>query len=492
MRSDSPSMIQGIEIPNGPVELFTVKKSLSRRLISQWIFALGAVLLLSHPLLSAEPIGWRTDGTGTYPTARPPVEWSTTKNVVWKTPMPGASNSIPVLVDHRIFICAEPCTLLCLHRDDGRILWQKNSSIDELEIEPAVRAKLEIEKAEAARLDRQVSDLNREAGELRKKLKENPNRKDEIDRKLNEIKTRTESLKEEKAKLTLAARYTERGKQSTAGYSTPTPVTNGKEVFVAFGNGLVACFDLEGNRKWLRLIEQSTAPFAHASSPILAGDRVLVHFADLVALSAKDGSELWRLKKAPTHGTSQLTRVGTTDVVITPHGTVVRVEDGKVLAEGLGMCGANSPIVHDGVVYFVRGTAVAVKLPESIPEPSELRPLWKEKVRGSGYWFPSPVLHEGLLYAVDDKGIFSVLEAKTGKLVYEERIELGGRNYPSISIAGGHAYLSSDDGTTLVVKAGPKFEVIARNELEPFRSSLVFQGRRMYVRTLKHLYCIGE
>ena len=111
---------------------------------------------------------------------------------------------------------------------------------------------------------------------------------------------------------------------------------------------------------------------------------------------------------------------------------------------------------------------------------------------GGGYWFPSPVLHKGLLYAIDDRGVFSVLEADSGKLVYEERVDIGGRHYPSISVAGDNVYLSSDNGATLVVKAGRKYEAIGQNELDPFRSSLVFEGQRMYVRTQKHLYCIGE
>jgi outer membrane protein assembly factor BamB len=450
------------------------------------------VVVFSLSAQPADSTGWRTDGTGSYPRAQPPVAWSTTKNVVWKAPMPGGSNSIPVLLEHRIFICSEPCMLLCLHKDDGRILWQRNSSLAELDIEPALREKIKLEQDEATRLDKEVSVLGRESEALRKKLKETPAARADIEKKLEELKSKSEALKERKQKLTLAAHYTERGKQPTAGYSSPTPVTNGKEVFVAFGNGLIACFDLDGQRKWLKLIEQSTAPFAHSNSPVLIGDKVLIHFADLVALRATDGSEIWRLKKTPAHGTPTHARIGTTDVAITPHGLMVRVDDGAVLADGLGMCGANSPILHDGVVYFVRGSATAVRLPDKLSTPASLQPLWKGKVKGGGYWFPSPVLHDGLLYAIDDRGIFSVLEAKSGKLVYEERVELDGTHYPSVSVAGNNVFLSTDKGNTLVVKAGSKFEVVGRNQLEPFRSSLVFEGKRMYVRTQKHLFCIGE
>jgi outer membrane protein assembly factor BamB len=469
-----------------------VKSFCANRILARMLLALSGVVTLSLYALPAETIGWRTDGTGNYPKAQPPVEWSTIKNVVWKTPMPGPSNSIPVLLGDRIFICSEPCMLLCLDKKDGRILWQKNNSVDELDLAPEVRDKLKLEQAEAARLDKQISAVGREAESLRRKLKENPTAKGEIDKQVSELQGKTDALKEQKQKLTLAARYTERGKQPTAGYSSPTPATNGKEVFVAFGNGLVACFDVDGKRQWLKLVEQSTAPFAHANSLVLVGDKVLIHFADMVALNVKNGAEVWRLKKAPTHGTPVHARVGNTDVVVTPHGLMVRVSDGTVLAEGLGRCGANSPILHDNVAYFISGNATAVQLPQSLPQSAKLQPLWKGRVKGGGYWFPSPVLHNELLYAIDDRGIFSVLEANTGKLVYEERIELGGTHYPSVSVAGKNVYLSTDKGNTLVVKTGPKFEVVGRNELEPFRSSPVFEGKRMFVRTQKHLYCIGE
>ena len=103
-------------------------------------------------------------------------------------------------------------------------------------------------------------------------------------------------------------------------------------------------------------------------------------------------------------------------------------------------------------------------------------------VKGQGYWFPSPVLHDGLLYAMSSKPILSVVDARTGELVYEEDLELGsGDCYPSISLAGDRLYVSSDNGTTVVLKPGKEFMELARNKLEPFRSSLVFEGKRMYV-----------
>src|SRR5215471_18163857 len=90
-------------------------------------FLLVVALACTSPLVGVAqaPIGWRTDGTGAYPKAQPPLKWSTTKNVVWSTPMPGYGVSHPVLLGQFVFTCAEPGTLLCLKRDDGKMVWQK-------------------------------------------------------------------------------------------------------------------------------------------------------------------------------------------------------------------------------------------------------------------------------------------------------------------------------------------------------------------------------
>ena len=74
----------------------------------------------------------------------------------------------------------------------------------------------------------------------------------------------------------------------------------------------------------------------------------------------------------------------------------------------------------------------------------------------------------------------------------EKRNLVGGQAYPSISLAKGRIYISSDNGTTIVLEPGREYKELARNTLEPFRSSLVFDGKRMYVRTTRGLWCIGE
>jgi outer membrane protein assembly factor BamB len=442
--------------------------------------------------MAGDVIGWRTDGTGCYPQAQPPLEWSPTKNVVWSTAMPGYGVSHPVLLGQRIFNCSEPATLLCLNREDGKILWQKTSTYADLEIAPDVREQIKQEQAEMAVIAKKESAVRTDMDTLNKSLVKDQAPKEEIEKKLKPFREQLDELKKDREKRTLGVLYSQPDIHPTAGCSAPTPVTDGTNVFVAFGNGLVACFDLDGDRKWLKLVEHSNAAYAHGGSPVLVGDKLLIHFTDLVALDKKTGAESWRLKLPTSHGTPLVTRIGDVDVVLTPRGVLVRAQDGKVLAEGLGSCGSNSPILHDGTVYYVRGEADAVPLPEALVEPVKLKPLWKAKVKSVGYQFASPVVFDGLLYSTNDENLLTVLEAATGQLVYEQPLKLRGAGYPSISLAGDRIYVSSDASETVVLQAGREYKELARNKLEEFRSSLVFEGKRVYIRTAKHLYCIGE
>jgi outer membrane protein assembly factor BamB len=301
--------------------------------------------------------------------------------------------------------------------------------------------------------------------------------------------------------LTTLIRYKEPGKGAdgyhpTGGYSSATPVIDGKHVYVLFGNGLAAAYDLDGKRLWLKLVEHPTAAYGHGASPVLVNDKLLVHFSDLVALDTKNGREVWRTKISPSHGTSMAARIGDVDVIIHPTGVAVRVADGGIIAKNLGSCGPNSPLVQDGKAFFMAGQARGVTLPTSLDPSTKWEPLWKGKgasLKGGSYWFPSPVLHDGLLYALNATGIFTVVDAATGQRVYEERLDFkGGQCYPSVTLAGKHLFVSSDNGHTLVLEPGRAYKEVAHNVLEPFRSTPAFEGKRMYVRTLQHLWCIGK
>jgi outer membrane protein assembly factor BamB len=464
----------------------------------QRILPFVLALSISGTAMGQSPLGFRTDGTGRYPDANPPLHWGPDKNVVWKINLT-QSNAIPVILGQKLFTCAEPCVLLCVNKADGQILWQGESSYKEIELTEEEKVQFEIERQQADKLNEQLSVLEKESSALRKLLKDGAAPKEETEQKLEVLRAQSDAIKAQKQKLTTFNRYLEPGKgaggfNGTAGYSSPTPVTDGKRVYVIFGNGLAACYDLEGNRQWLKLIEHPTAAYGHGSSPLLVGDKLLVHFSDLVALNTRDGSEAWRVQISPGHGTAMHARLGDVDVAIHPSGNVCRISDGSILAKGLGSTGPNSPLIQDGKVFFVAGQLRGYELPASSEIPATWPPLWKgANLKGGGYWFPSPILHDELIYAMNATSIFTVVDATTGEAVYERRLDFdGGQCYPSITLAGNRLFVSSDNGTTIVLEPGREYKELARNSLETFRSSLVFEGKRMYVRTTKGLWCIGE
>src|SRR6266478_5784826 len=78
------------------------------------------------------PVGWRNDGSGRFPLATPPLEWSATKNILWKTKIGPGKYSSPIVVNHKIFLIADPASLICVNDDDGTILWQKSNGFADL------------------------------------------------------------------------------------------------------------------------------------------------------------------------------------------------------------------------------------------------------------------------------------------------------------------------------------------------------------------------
>ena len=197
-----------------------------------------------------------------------------------------------------------------------------------------------------------------------------------------------------------------------------------------------------------------------------------------MALNVKDGSEAWRsqARPEPRHANPREDRHGRRGDH--PNGQLVRVADGMVLADKLGSCGPNSPILHDGIVYFIRPEARAVKLPADLSAPVKPEVLWKGRLTGGGYWFASPICHEGLIYGINAMGIFSVVDARPASWSTRRRLPFGcGQVYPSITLAGGLLFISSDEGVTLVLEPGREYKELARNTLEKFRSTPVFPGQ---------------
>jgi outer membrane protein assembly factor BamB len=445
------------------------------RLLSR---ASGLALLLgvfAAPLLSAGSVGWRSDGTGQYKNATPPTRWAEDKNVVWKIKLPGRSQGSPVLVGDRLFVVSDPAELMCVKTEDGEIVWRRSNGLEELY--DADKAKEIV--AEYARRKEERRTLERERG----RAKGDADKEKEIKKKLEAANRAYTELKK---RLPQPPSYADGETTNTAA----TPASDGKHVYAVFGNGIVAAYTTAGQRRWIKFLESPTIGFGHSSSPVLADGKLILHLNDLFALDAATGEIAWRVSLPARHASPMVMRVGETAVVVSPAGAVVRLADGKVLLkDGALLSSECSPVLRDGVLYAVPGGARAVRLLPKDDDAVKLEKLWQSKTAG-GRRTPSPVLYDGFLYGATTDGILEVFDAATGELVYRERLSIGNL-YSSVTAAGGHLYVSSTKGVTIVLAPGREYREVARNTLEGFGSSPVFSGRRMFVRTRQHLYCIG-
>jgi outer membrane protein assembly factor BamB len=177
---------------------------------------------------------------------------------------------------------------------------------------------------------------------------------------------------------------------------------------------------------------------------------------------------------------------------------VVRIADGKTLADHLGSCGYVSPVVRDGVVYFIDRTMSAVQLPQQADDKIEGKELWCEDLEGD--FFASPVVDDGRVYAVDRVANYYVIDARTGRTVLKKTLDLppAGRSdgpnvYPSPCLAGKHLFVGNDSGDTVLIEPGDQATVVGTNSLGAGSGGTpTFSGKRIFVRGGKLLYSIGE
>jgi outer membrane protein assembly factor BamB len=383
-------------------------------------------------------VGWRTDGRGFYPDAEPPTAFSPTENVVWAAPMPSWSNACPVVLGDRVFTSAEPDLLIAVDKTSGKVLWERACPIGEA------------------------------------------------------------LISEEQARETPAKTHAHNG------FTSSTPVTDGKRVFAVMGSGVVAAYDLDGERLWMKFVEKPLHPWGHCASPLLVGDRLIVQYETMLALDPATGEEVWRqpAEKWPSQrkkkwGTATPTRIGDVDVVVTVTGNVIRVDNGEVLFFDLAAVTYSSPLIVDGVAYFIGAKkGRAVRLPDSLEGEPEL--LW-ETVTVKDRYYGSPALKDGVLYAIARAGQFSAFDAKTGEEIYQQKLLLAATEkeinatYTSITVAGEFLFFTGMDGSVVVVTPGREFREVARLKVETaLRSTPVFEGKRVYLRAPGHLYCFGE
>ena len=430
--------------------------------------------LLSTISLAADWTRFRgPNGTGISPDGPAPIEWSESKNLKWKTPLPGPGSSSPIVVGDKVFVTCwtgygvgegDPgdkgnlkLHLICLSRQSGDVLWKKD-------VDPT-------------------------------------------------------GLEED---------Y--RGMFAQHGYASHTPVSDGEHVFAFFGKSGVVAFDMDGNRQWERSVgvEDGVKGWGSSSSPILFEDKVIVpataESQALVALDKKTGEEIWSQEAqgfAGTWGTPIVVDLedGKQELVIgVPYEVwAFNPESGKLrwyaeVADTDSFC--SSVIEKDGVIYLIEGRSggsAAVKAGGKGDMTKDV--LWTGRSRGR---ISTPVFYDGKIIWISG-GIISALDPKTGDQLFQVRMQsgsssdrssgsrdrggrrgggFGGQDYSSPVIAGDKMYYVRRSGETSVIDlSGDEPTVIATNQFDSdggdFSGTPAISDGELFIRSSNNIYCVA-
>lgn len=402
---------------------------------------------------------WRgPDATGVAPHGNPPLHWDGETNVKWKVPVEGRGSASPIVWGDRVFLLTAVDTgqaapdapagvknihqfkVICFDRSSGDRVWERvasNSAPHE-----------------------QLHDTNT--------------------------------------------------------YASGSPTTDGKFLYASFGSFGVYCYDFAGNLQWERdLGDMHTRnQFGEGVSPTIHkdaihGDTLIVNWdqesdSKIFALDARNGETKWRTPREEI--TSWNTPIvvdaaGRTQVVVngTTRSRGYDIATGEVIWE----CGGQttnaiaSPVAFDNLAICMsgfRGNAVfAIPLDATgdITGADKVAWHWDQ----AGPYVPSPILYDDRVYFnKSNNAIVSCLNARTGEpTIDQKRVPGLGDSYASPVGAAGRIYFTDRDGTTVVIRHADELEVLATNELgEPVDASPAIVGNDIFIRSDKHLYCIGE
>ena len=413
---------------------------------------------------------WRGPlGTGEAPTANPPITWSETENVVWKTALPGLGHSTPIVVGDKVFVTtAEP------FGDEFEPRYsQAEGAHDNAPVKQPYRFS--------------VIGINRENGEIlwQKTIHE-------------------------------AVPFDGRG-HFTASLASASPVTDGKFVYASFGSYGLFCLDFDGNIVWQKTLGQMQVKHGHGegASPAIFEDTLIINWdhegaSFVVALNTATGEERWRSERDElTSWSSPIVyeHDGTVQVFVAGTNRVrgYDLKTGAVIWEcgGLSSNIVSTPVAGDGMVftgssYEIR-SLFAIRLEGARGDITDTENVaWKIHERTP--YVPSPLLYRGSLYFLRHyQGILSRFEAETG----EEKIgpfRLDGVRdiYASPVAADGRIYISDRDGVTIVFThaedpVNDASRMLSANKIDDrISASVALAGNQLFIRGEKALYCVAE
>jgi outer membrane protein assembly factor BamB len=362
-----------------------------------------------------------------------PLKWSKTQNILWKALLTGRGNSSPVIWNNRVFITSASedgkiRELICFNRSNGELLWKKT-----------VPAPEKIEKI-------------------------NP-------------------------------------KNS---YATATPVTDGEHVIAFFGNCGFFCYDMDGELVWKRNVGEFTTMHGPGTNPILYMDKVIFvqdqgnNKSVFLALNKSTGEIIWSQERDKNAGWAS-------PVIVHLKGHDELIYNGSFKVKGYnpdtgeqfwtldGPTKEAIPMIvtGSGLIFSAsgrNGTILAIR-PGGNGDITDTHLAWL--IKTGGPHVPSPVYHHDRLYLINDNGILTCLNAKTGKTVWSKR--LNGKFTASIVVAADKLIVTNEDGLTTILNTGDSFKVLSENNLaEETLASPAILDDCIFIRTALHLYCIGK
>jgi len=402
--------------------------------------AFGLLLIINAPPVGAEnwPQYRGPGGSGVSAEKGLPAKWGAGGGVLWKTRLPGPGHSSPVVWGERIFLTAfaaagEPgrgrLLVLCVDVRTGKILWEREVRAGQVE---------------------RVGGANAPA--------------------------------------------------------TPTPVTDGRRVYVYFGSYGLVCFDFEGRKVWESPLAPCGGEFGSASSPVLHGRLLLLNCTTdaegfMLAADRETGRTVWRTPHAqPTlsFATPFVWETGAGEQVVLIVSGHVKGFDPKTGRElwrvgGFPKGVAPTPASAGGLLYAASnaqpGFVVAVR-PGGRGDITATHVAWRhDKAVAS---VPSPLAVGGYLFALKDGGVMSCLDAKSGAVLWQQRLPARGNYFASPVAGDGKVYAVSEEGDVSVIAAKPAYELIATNSMgERTMASPAISAGRILIRTDENLYCVG-
>jgi outer membrane protein assembly factor BamB len=474
----------------------------TRKVINRYVFlrlaGLACALSLASPAVHSQDGIWpQFRGPDANPVgkhARLAERWSKTENVEWSREIPGRGWSSPIVTGGKVYVTAvttegkskPPQTGTEYSNEYVAELQKQGLSMKEILERVTAR---DIELPNEVKLHYFLYCLNLKTGEV-------------------------EWRKE------FHAGQPPGGRHRKNSFSSETPVTDGRFVYVYVANLGLWAFDLKGKLVWTTPLEAHPIylDFGTGSSPALAGN-LLVIVSDnekqqyIAAFDKQTGKEVWRTNRDIGGKGQPVMRSGWATPFVWRHALrteIVTVGPGEAISydlagkelwrlSGMAATPIPTPFAYDGLLYLDggRGKALFALRPGAAgdislgkDESSNEYVAWSQ-ARG-GTYLPSPVAYEGAVYALTETGILSRFDAKTGKQTYKTRIDPAATAFTTSPWAyNGKLFCLSEEGQTFVIAAGEQFRLLHVNELDEMaQASPAIVGERLLVRTETRLYSI--